>query len=465
MNILASSSSLFLSTARMLLGLAAFQHVSVGTLLAAKPQFEWVSGGGSQVSDKTRAIAVDASGNTYLAGEISGPADFGMHSVGSAGKMDVFVAKLSATGEFVWAKSFGGSETDRAYGVVPDAEGNVYVAGHFQSADMKFNGVLQPNNGDYDLFVLKLSAAGELLWGKTAGGAGYDYAHAVALDGKGDVVLTGAVAGEARFGAISVNSGSKDRPVFVAKYSAKGDLKWAKCSAGVSGSGHGIGVDAGDQIYVGGSFSGRGAFDSVALHAEKGSCSFVLKLAPDGSAAGAASFPGTAPTIHEIAVDRDGRVWIAGMYKQNMQIGTHSLTSSSATNSDGFCASLDRDLSVRWVHALHGEGVDYCLGVATDGSGRGFFTGEFTGDAVFSEAALHGAGATDIFVAAFDADGRLEWVERCGSEKGDNAYTMAWHPSGFLVLGGACTAPAQFGQKVMNSPRGAEAYGAKIKVR
>ena len=464
MNIRAAS-SLFLSTAHVLLGLAALQHVSAGALWAAKPQFDWVSGGGSPVSDKTRAIAVDASGNTYLAGEISGPAEFGTHSVGSAGKMDVFVAKLSATGEFVWAKSFGGSETDRAYGVVPDAEGDVYVVGHFQSADMKFNGVLQANNGDYDLFVLKLNSAGDLLWGKTAGGAGYDYAHAVALDSKGDVVVSGAVVGEARFGATGVNAGSKERPVFVAKYSAQGDLKWAKCSSGVSGSGHGIGVDARDQIYVGGSFSGQGKFDSVAMHAEKGSCGFVLKLAADGTAASAAAFPGIAPTIHEIAVDREGRVWIAGMYKQSMQIGTHSLTSSSATNSDGFCASLDRDLKVRWVHALHGEGVDYCLGVATDGNGRGFFTGEFTGDALLSDATLHSAGATDIFVAAFDSEGRLEWVERCGSEKGDNAYTMAWHQSGFLVLGGACAAPAQFGSKVMGSPRGAEAYGAKMTVR
>lgn len=460
-----SASSLFFSTAHLLLGLVALQHVSPGMLRAAKPQFDWVSGGGSQVSDKTRAIAVDASGNTYLAGEISGPAEFGSHAVESAGKMDVFVAKLSATGEFIWAKSFGGSETDRAYGVVPDAEGNVYVVGHFQSADMKFNGVLQPNNGDYDLFVLKLNGAGELLWGRTAGGAGYDYAHAVALDSKGEVVVSGAVVGEARFGATAVNPGSKEHPVFVAKYSPQGNLKWAKCSTGGGGSGHGIGVDARDQIYVSGSFSGEGTFDSVALHAQKGSCGFVLKLTGDGSALTAAAFPGNAPTIHEIAVDPEGRVWIAGMYKQSMQIGTHSLTSSSATNSDGFCASLDRDLKVAWVHALHGEGVDYCLGVATDGKGRAFFTGEFTGDAVLSDATMHSAGATDIFIAAFNPEGRLEWVERCGSEKGDNAYTMAWHHSGFLVLGGACIAPAQFGAKVIGSGRGAEAYGAKMTVR
>jgi hypothetical protein len=49
------------------------------------------------------------------------------------------------------------------------------------------------------------------------------------------------------------------------------------------------------------------------MHAEKGSCGFVLKLAADGTAASAAAFPGIAPTIHEIAVDREGRVWIAGM--------------------------------------------------------------------------------------------------------------------------------------------------------
>lgn len=431
----------------------------------APASFEWVSGGGSLGSDKTRAITVDPAGNVYIAGEISGAAEFGKHSVESRGKMDVLVAKLSSSGEFLWAKSFGGSETDRAYGVAADAQGNVYVSGHFQSTDMKFNNAPQINNGDYDFFVLKLDPAGELLWGRTAGGAGYDYAHAIALDSKGDVVVTGAIVGEVHLGPSTLNAASKDRSIFVAKYSNNGELKWARGTIGVSGGANGVGIDSMDQIYVGGSFSGQGSFDSVVLDGAKSSCGVVLKMTSEGAGVKAAIFPGTSPTVHEIAVDGAGRLWAAGMFKHNIRIGDQALTSSGPSNSDGFCASLDKDLKVSWVRGLHGEGVDYCLGVTTDGRGRAFFTGEFSGAAALDGKPLQSTGATDVFAAAFDLHGGLEWVERCGSEKGDNAYTIAWHKSDFLVLGGACTAVANFGSKTMNSARGAEAYAAKMVLR
>jgi hypothetical protein len=427
--------------------------------------FEWVSAGGSQGGDKTRAITVDMAGNVYIAGEISGPADFGKHALESQGKMDAFVAKLSPSGEFLWAKSFGGAEVDRAYGVAADDRGNVYVCGHFQSTDLQIKGATQTNHGEYDLFVLKLNSAGELLWGRTSGGAGYDYAHAIVLDAAGDIVVTGAVAGQAVLGSVTLNDSSKDRSIFIAKYSTTGDLKWARCTTGISGGANAVGIDAQGQIYVGGSFAGQGRFDTLELNGAKGACGCVLKMTGDGAGLKAVTFPGTAPTVHEIAVDAQGRVWAAGMFKQNIKIGSHELTSSSASNSDGFCAALDADLNVNWVKNIQGEGVDYCLGVATDGSGGSFFTGEFTSNASLDEATFHSAGGVDIFIAAFDATGRLLWSHSCGSEKTDNAYSTAWHQSGSLLLGGACAAVANFGAHSMTSPKGSEAYAAKMKVR
>lgn len=450
---------------QMILGVLMGEHVLARDSDPVPTPFEWVSGGGSQGSDKTRAIAVDPTGNVYIAGEISGAAEFGKHSVESHGKMDVLVAKLSSGGEFLWVKSFGGSETDRAYGVTADAQGNVYVSGHFQSTDMKLNGVSQINNGDYDFFVLKLDPAGDLLWGRTGGGLGYDYAHAIALDSKGDVVVTGAVVGEAQLGSSTLNAASKERPIFVAKYTNNGELKWARCTTGVNGGANGVGIDAMDQIYLGGSFNGQGSFDSVVLDGAKGSCGVILKMTSEGAGLKAAIFPGTSPTVHEIAVDGTGRVWAAGMFKQNIRFGGQALTSSGTSNSDGFCAALDKDMNVSWVRGLHGEGVDYCLGVTTDGRGRAFFTGEFSGAAALDSKPLQSAGGTDVFVAAFDSNGELEWVQGCGSEKGDNAYTIAWHKSQFLAVGGACTAVAHFGSQTMNSARGAEAYAAKMILR
>ena len=430
-----------------------------------KAEVDWVTGYGSLTSDKTRAVGVDKAGNVYIAGESSGEASFGSLSAPGLGGMDSFVAKLSISGEPLWVRSFGGSKIDRAYGVVADSQGNVYVTGHFQSTDVQHEGKDLPNRGDYDIFLLKYDSAGKELWLRTAGGAGYDYGHGVALDPNEDVVITGAIQGEAHFGTKRLNEGSTARAIFAAKYSSEGTLKWATASAGVGGSGHGLGIDAKGFIYIGGSCSGTGSYGSQKLEALEGGAGLVLKLNPSGEAERATLFPGSSTTVHEICADDSGRVWVAGMFKQRVQIGQTALSSSGPANSDGFCAALDPSGAVQWAHGLQGEGVDYCLGICTDGAGRAFVTGEFSKDALFAGQSLHSAGGTDIFVAAFSPTGALQWTEVWGGEKGDNAYTMAWHYSGFLVVGGACTGPSSFGDKIMSRPNGAEAYAAKLRVR
>jgi hypothetical protein len=432
---------------------------------AKKAEVEWVTGYGSLTSDKTRAVAADKAGNVYMAGESSGEATFGSLSAPALGGMDSFVAKLSISGEPIWVRSFGGAKIDRAYGVVADSHGNVYVTGHFQSTDVQREGKDLTNRGDYDIFLIKYDAEGKELWVRTAGGTGYDYGHGVALDPDENVVITGAIQGEATFGTKHVNEGSTSRSIFAAKYSSDGALKWVTASSGIGGSGHGLGIDAKGSIYIGGSCGGTGNYGSVKIDALEGGAGLALKLSPSGEAERVTLFPGVGTTVHEICADETGRVWVAGMFKQRVQIGKTALTSSGPTNSDGFCAALDAQGNVLWAHGLHGEGVDYCLGVCTDGKGRSFFTGELSKEAELAGKPLRSAGGTDIFVAAFSPEGDLQWTEMWGGEKGDNAYTMAWHYSGFLVVGGACTGPASFGDKIMSRPNGAEAYAAKLRVR
>lgn len=430
-----------------------------------KAEVDWVTGYGSLTSDKTRAVGVDKAGNVYMAGESNGEASFGSLSAPGLGGMDSFVAKISISGEPLWVRSFGGSKIDRAYGVVADSHGNVYVTGHFQSTDVQRDGKELPNRGDYDVFLIKYDAAGNEQWVRTAGGAGYDYGHGVALDPNEDVVITGAIQGEAHFGAKRLNEGSTTRTIFAAKYNSEGALKWATAGAGIGGSGHGLGIDANGNIYIGGNCTGTGSYGPVKLEALEGGAGLVLKLSSSGEAQSATLFPGIGTTVHEICADDSGRVWVAGMFKQRVQIGQTALSSSGPANSDGFCAALDPSGTVQWAHGLHGEGVDYCLGVCTDGAGRAFLTGELSREAMLAGQSLKSAGATDIFVAAFSPTGALQWTEVWGGEKGDNAYTIAWHYSGFLVIGGACTGPANFGDKIMSRPNGAEAYAAKLRVR
>jgi hypothetical protein len=175
------------------------------------PSFEWASSAGGPRNDKTRCIAVDIEGNVFLAGEATDDGKAGKATVKSAGGMDFFIAKLDPNGQFLWAHTGGGALVDRGYGVATDAAGGCYVTGHYQSTDADFCGTKLVNRGGYDLFVAKYDRDGNLAWIRSAWGTGYDHGHGIAVDARGDIVVTGAVVGDADFGEAVVTSvGSND---------------------------------------------------------------------------------------------------------------------------------------------------------------------------------------------------------------------------------------------------------------
>ena len=92
-------------------------------------QFEWAKSFGGTYNDMGFSISIDASGNVYTTGYFEGTVDFnpgaGTSNLTSAGGLDVFVQKMDASGNFLWAKSFGGIYNDQGYFISIDASGNI----------------------------------------------------------------------------------------------------------------------------------------------------------------------------------------------------------------------------------------------------------------------------------------------------------------------------------------------------
>ena len=217
------------------------------------PVFEWVASAGGKLHDKTRGIALDPQGNILLTGEFTGEATFGKHTLTAKGQMDFFVAKVNPKGEFLWARSGGGSKIDRGYAVATDHQGYVSVTGHFQSDDASFGTAKATLAGDYDIFIARYDQQGNLLWLKTAGGTGYDYGHGIAVDMAADIVVTGAQAGQGTIDGQPFGEAGPAR-VFCLKLNSVGKVLWSQVASGAgSSSGHGVAVDGARNIYVGGS--------------------------------------------------------------------------------------------------------------------------------------------------------------------------------------------------------------------
>src|SRR5690606_9918666 len=91
----------------------------------------WARRGGGAAVDSARDLAMDASGNIYVTGRFGETATFGASTLTSVGRNDVFLVKYSPEGEVLWARSGGGAGEDWAYSVVVDAGGDAYLAGDF----------------------------------------------------------------------------------------------------------------------------------------------------------------------------------------------------------------------------------------------------------------------------------------------------------------------------------------------
>jgi hypothetical protein len=146
-------------------------------------------------------------------GFFSTSADFGGGALTTGGGWDTFVAKYSATGGYLWAKSFnapGSYDMPRDIGV--DRNGNVVITGYFTSTIDLGGGVLSAVvAGVHSTFVGKYSSSGAHVWSERFGGtAGLD-SMGIATDGTGNVLLTGSFAGTASFSGQSLTcAGSTD---------------------------------------------------------------------------------------------------------------------------------------------------------------------------------------------------------------------------------------------------------------
>ena len=223
---------------------------SVGT-------WQWATGAGGINFDFSNGVALDGSGNVVVAGVFESPTiTFGATTLTSAGPGDLFVAKLTSAGVWLWAARAGGTNNDMGYSIAVDGSGSVVVMGIFYSRTITFDAITVTSTGVGDTFVAKLTPAGAWQWATSAGGSGVAFGRSMAVDGSGNVVVTGVfVTPTITFGATTLtNAGYGD--LFVAKLTPAGAWQWAT-GAGSSDddAGLSVAVDGSGSVVVTGYFT------------------------------------------------------------------------------------------------------------------------------------------------------------------------------------------------------------------
>jgi len=341
--------------------------------------------------DSPEALAVDGAGNVYVTGQ----------STGSGTDYDYATVKYNASGKQVWARRFNGpgNGPDCANAVALDGSGNAYVTGW-----------TVVSGGKYDIATIKYDKNGRQVWVRRYDGPGHgdDMATALALDGSGNVYVTGG----------SYYSGS-DYDYVTVKYSPKGRLLWARRYSWPGNRGDwplAIVVDGSSNVYITGYLEARSADDDRI-------CA-TLKYDPNGKRLWAQTYEGTGKGDdlgQAIAVDGAGNAYVTGSSE-----GPDSKSDYATIKYSPAGAQL-------WVQRYDGPGHDHDAprGLVLDGAGNVYVTGT----------SYRSGLNPDYATIKYSPNGKQLWVERFSrtTKSSQWAYAVAVDHSGNVYVTGNST--------------------------
>jgi hypothetical protein len=393
------------------------------TKLDASGNLIWAQSIGSTGDDQAYDIATDVNGNILVTGYFNGTVDFdpgaGVFNLTSAGSNDIFILKLTSAGVFVWAAGFGNTSSDYGNEVICDASGNVYSTGRYGSV-VDFDpgpGVSSLTSaGLSDIYILKLTSAGSLVWVKSMGGGSGDEGKGIALDASGNIHTTGYFSGVADFdpGASTYtlsSSGSND--IFVSKLDNSGNFIWAVNMGGNSSDvGESVKVDASGNVFSGGIILGAGDFDpgagTFSLTPSGLTGNFLSKLNSSGAFVWAKNFVGgSLVTVKDIDLDASGNVYSTGQFNSTCDFdptaGTFFMSASGGY--DGFISVLTNSGNYSWAGKLSGAGQEMLSGMRVSGSAiyvTGYYNQTPDFDAGTNTFTITTSGSDDIFLVRYD---------------------------------------------------------------
>ncbi len=210
-------------------------------------------------------LTTDSQGNVYVTGFFSGDSVvFGsttLYNSGPPAMHDIFFVSYDSSGNFRWAKAYGGNGTDDGYGLAVDGDDHIYLTGTFNSASVTFdsNTILNPT-GQYNYFLAKYNSSGAMLWMQSDSGKSAGYS--IAIDAFNNLYWSG------RFYSptVTIDTMTLQRPavyydpIFLVKLDSAGHIFWGKVLGSGGDDANGISLGNNGDIYFSGDFYGMSAF-------------------------------------------------------------------------------------------------------------------------------------------------------------------------------------------------------------
>lgn len=376
----------------------------------------------------------------------------------------LILASNAQNPNFEWATHSGGNNWDEAKAITTDADGNVYITGHF-SETVDFDPGPNEENltsaGGLDAFVQKLDADGNFLWAQKTGGIGWDIGRSIVTDKDGNLYTVGLFTETVDFdpGPEEYNLAvSYYTTVFIQKLDPDGNFIWAKAIQGTYDmTVNAVAIDIYGNVYTTGAFQGTADFDpGTGVHEltweEWWPDVFIQKLDADGNFLWAKSMTGN--DWNEggaITIDVQGNVYTTGYFNQTVDFDPGpDVDTLTSTDSDIFIQKLDTDGNFLWVKQMAGNHWEQGNDIAVDINGNVYTTGFFESTVDFdpgegvSELTSAGLGSNDIFIQKLDTDGNFIWAKQMGGIYNDQGLSIATDADGSVYTTGYFDETADF---------------------
>jgi len=428
------------------------------TVTNSSPAGPWLRGLGGTGTDGGQAVAVDGNGNVLVGAYFQGSVDFGGGVLTSAGGYDVVIAKYSAAGAHLWSRRFGGTGNEIVNGIALDGSGNIYLAGSL-SGTGNLGGASLTSAGQQDAFLAKYSPQGDPLWSERFGGIYPDSIASIAVDSQGNVIATGLFQGTVAIGGTTLYSAGVGVDTFLTKYSPTGANIWAKkFTNGSYDVGTGVAVDKRtnpvtglpyDNILLTGYFLGAINFGGENLSTPG---SYLAKFGPDGSYLWAKA-RGAGSRAWAVSVDSNGDVAMSGDFYLQTDLGGGTIL-GTAFETDLYVAKYSGvDGSWLWSKGVTGTQGAGPKSMVFDAQNNIILTGYFYGTYNFGAQSLTSRqGSYDVFVAKYNSGGVPVWSESFGGTGTDQGNSVAVDSSGYPVVTGCFSSTASIaGQSVTSA--------------
>lgn len=379
------------------------------------PCIEWQKTIGGNSQDILGSIQQTTDGGFILAGMSDSDAN-GNKTENSNGDFDCWVVKLDMTGNLVWQNTIGGIEVDQGGSIWQTTEGG-YILG--SSSGSNISGDKTNNSyGGYDYWIIKLNAAGGIVWQRTIGGAGDDILASIQQTTDGGYVLGGTSRSGASGNKTEGGYGGGD--YWILKLDSSGNIVWQNTIGGTGEDVLSFIQQTFDGGYIISGWSNSNADGEKSENSYGGKDYWIIKLNVSGSIVWQNTIGGSNDDYLASICQTTDAGYILGGSSDSGSSG-EKLENNNGDR-DFWVIKIDPNGNIVWQNTIGGSAADYLESIDQTGDG-GYILGGWSRSNIGGDKLENNNGNSDYWIIKLNTIGNIVWQNTIGGG-GDDALSF-----------------------------------------